>query len=309
MKKTFVMIAAGAALAGVAMAQEDHLMTFDKAVPQIRVMGLQGSMMGRTVKNAPYSAVEVTEHTQMLADGTRIHNESQTQVYRDSEGRMRRETPTEITIWDPVAGASWMLNTKNQTARKLPMGNFSFTTARTPNGEVATYTMRSSSGPEAGRMILTEDVRVIEGKAAEVKHAEARMKAEIESHVRANATAGVMVAGPTADLKKVLVAQRMKMNTESLGKRMIEGVNSEGTKHISTTEAGAIGNDRPIQSVTERWFSPELQTVMLTRSNDPRTGEDVFRLINVSRSEPPAYLFQVPAGYQVLDGKVVLDGK
>jgi hypothetical protein len=301
MKTTFVMIAAGAALAGVAMAQEDVL--FEKMAPQIRMLGLQGSIMGKTVKSAPYSATEVTEHTQMLADGTRIHNESQTQVYRDSEGRMRRETPNDVTIWDPVAGASWLLNPKNQTARKLPMGNFMYTSTRSTNGEVATFSVSGGTmGPVAGaRMTGPVEAGVWETRVAEVKHAEGRMKAEIESHVRANGTAGVMVPGPTADIRKVLTAQRLKVNTESLGKRMIEGVNSEGTKHVSTTEAGAIGNDRPIQSVTERWFSPELQTVMLTRSTDPRSGEEVFRLINVSRSEPAAYLFQVPAGYQVIE--------
>jgi hypothetical protein len=303
MKTIYATIAAGTMLAAAGMAQEDHTVMFEKMVPQIRMMGLQGSIMGKTVKGAPYSAVEVSENTQMLADGTRIHNETQTQVYRDSEGRMRRETPNEITIWDPVANTSWMLNPKNQTARKLPMGNFAFTTARTPNGEVATYTLRTSSGPEAGYKVTHDEVRVVEQKVAEIKHAEARMKADIETHVRAGGTAGVMVPGPPVELRRALTAQRLKVNTESLGKRMIEGINSEGTKHVSTTEAGAIGNDRPIQSVTERWFSPELQTVMLTRSTDPRTGEEVFKLINVSRSEPAAYLFQVPAGYQVLEAK------
>jgi hypothetical protein len=303
MKTIYATIAAGTMLAAAGMAQEDHTVMFEKMVPQIRMMGLQGSIMGRTVKGAPYSAVEVSENTQMLADGTRIHNETQTQVYRDSEGRMRRETPNEITIWDPVANTSWMLNPKNQTARKLPMGNFLFTTARTPGGEVSTYTLRSSISPEAGARITHDEVRVVEQKVAEVKHAEARMKSEIETHVRAGGTAGVMVGGPPVELRRALTAQRLKVSTEPLGKRMIEGVNAEGTKHVSTTEAGAIGNDRPIQSVTERWFSPELQTVMLTRSTDPRSGEEVFRLINVSRSEPAAYLFQVPAGYQVIEAK------
>ena len=303
MKTIYATIAAGTMLAAVGMAQEDHTVMFEKMVPQIRMMGLQGSIMGKTVKGAPYSAVEVNENTQMLADGTRIHNETQTQVYRDGEGRMRRETPNEITIWDPVANASWVLNPKNQTARKLPMGNFSFTASKTPNGEVATYVMRSSSGPEAGSKIAHDEVRVVEQKIAEVKHAEARMKAEIETHVRAGGTAGVMVGGPPVELRRALTAQRLKVSTEPLGKRMIEGVNADGTRHVSTTEAGAIGNDRPIQSVTERWFSSELQTVMLTRTTDPRTGEEVFKLINVNRSEPAAYLFQVPAGYQVLEAK------
>jgi hypothetical protein len=46
-----------------------------------------------------------------------------------------------------------------------------------------------------------------------------------------------------------------------------------------------------------------LQTAVVTRHNDPRTGEEVLRLTNIRRAEPGAYLFQVPAGYQVVEGK------
>jgi hypothetical protein len=86
---------------------------------------------------------------------------------------------------------------------------------------------------------------------------------------------------------------------ESLGKRMIEGLNSDGTRETSTIDAGSIGNDRAIQIVSERWYSPELQTVVQSRHADPRTGEETFKLINVNRSDPPAYLFQVPANFQM----------
>jgi hypothetical protein len=307
MKNMWAVVAAGAICAAGAMAQE-HEVVFDKMVPQVRVMGLQGSIMGRTVKNAPYSGVEIAESTQMLADGTRIHNETQTQVYRDSEGRMRRETPNEITIWDPVANASWVLNPKGQTARKLPMGTFFYSTSNAAGGGVVTNVMRAGP-PEMGRITMTDDVKG--AKAAQeikithvesVRTAEAKLKQDVEQQLRVNATAGVMVAGPTADImtRKSLAAQ--KLNHESLGKRMMEGVNVEGTRMTATTDAGAIGNDRPINTVTERWFSPDLQTVMLTRTTDPRSGEEVFKLVNVNRSEPAAYLFQVPAGYQVIEG-------
>ena len=94
----------------------------------------------------------------MLADGTRIHNETQTQVYRDSEGRLRRETPNEITIWDPVANASWVLNPKTQTARKLPMGNFLSTT----NGPATARSTRSRCG-RAG----PKDARAFAGRRGE----------------------------------------------------------------------------------------------------------------------------------------------
>ena len=83
---------------------------------------VMSAVMGPAVKGAPYSAVEVTESTQVLGDGTRIHREDRTIVYRDSEGRLRRETPDQITIWDPVASASYSLDPKSQTVHKLPLG-------------------------------------------------------------------------------------------------------------------------------------------------------------------------------------------
>ena len=46
---------------------------------------------GKLVKGAPYSAQAVTESTQTLGDGNRIVRKSTATVYRDSEGRTRRE--------------------------------------------------------------------------------------------------------------------------------------------------------------------------------------------------------------------------
>src|SRR3954469_16644543 len=152
MKRLYVIPAALGILAFAAAAQDEQAVVLEKKMAeakqiaaQVRVVGLQRGVMAKTVKAAPYSGVEVNESTQMLADGTRIHNESQTQIYRDSEGRMRRETPNEITIWDPVANASYLLNPKAQTARKMPMGNFVYTSNRTGNGEVSTMIMRSGT--------------------------------------------------------------------------------------------------------------------------------------------------------------------
>jgi hypothetical protein len=90
---------------------------------------------------------------------------------------------------------------------------------------------------------------------------------------------------------------------ESLGKQSMEGVLAEGTRNRLVLDVGAIGNDRPIETVSERWYSAELQTVVMTKHSDPRTGEEVFRLTNVNRSEPAAYLFQVPSGYQIIEQK------
>ena len=60
--------------------------------------------------------------------------------------------------------------------------------------------------------------------------------------------------------------------TESLGKQNIEGVMAEGTRTVDVLPAGAIGNEQRIEIVSERWYSPELQTVVMTRHKDPRMG-------------------------------------
>jgi hypothetical protein len=78
---------------------------------------------------------------------------------------------------------------------------------------------------------------------------------------------------------------------------MIEGVQAEGTRTTLTIPAGAIGNDLPIQVVSERWYSPELQTVVMTKHSDPRMGDTTYRLTNINRNEPAPSLFQAPADY------------
>ena len=88
---------------------------------------------------------------------------------------------------------------------------------------------------------------------------------------------------------------------ESLGTQVIEGVQTEGTRTTFTIPAGQIGNDRPIDIVDERWYSPDLQVVVLSKHSDPRMGEHVYRLTNISRSEPARALFDVPSDYTVTE--------
>jgi hypothetical protein len=87
--------------------------------------------------------------------------------------------------------------------------------------------------------------------------------------------------------------------TESLGTKTIEGVSAEGTRITFEIPVGQIGNDKPIQVVSENWFSPELQIMVMSRHTDPMAGEHVFRLTNIKRAEPAADLFTVPSGFRV----------
>jgi hypothetical protein len=232
----------------------------------------KSAVMGPTVKGAPYSATETVENTQTLSDGTHIDQTVQTMVYRDSQGRMRRETPDSITIWDPVANTSYVLNPKNQTARQMPLGM-----------ETAGARVVVAGG---GGGLRFEYHATALGEAAPVLRAEA----------------GGIAMPPPAPLPELMNLKEVKLDskTESLGHQTIQGVDAEGTRITSTIEAGAIGNDRPIQIVTERWYSSDLQTNVKTTHSDPRNGQETLQLMGISRTEPAAYLFQVPAGYQLV---------
>ncbi len=95
--------------------------------------------------------------------------------------------------------------------------------------------------------------------------------------------------------------QEQSSKTEALGRQTIEGLPADGVRVTLTIPAGQMGNDLPIQVVTERWYSPDLQMNLITRRSDPRTGETVTKLTNVSRTEPAHSLFEAPADYKVSD--------
>jgi hypothetical protein len=82
-------------------------------------------------------------------------------------------------------------------------------------------------------------------------------------------------------------ANAQNVKTEALGRQTIEGVPADGSRTTMTIPAGQIGNEQAIQVVTETWYSPDLQTVVLRKRSDPRAGETVTRMTNVSRTEQP----------------------
>jgi hypothetical protein len=253
-------------------------------------MATEMSFAGKLVKGAPYSAQAVTETVQALSDGNRIVRKNTAQLYRDTEGRTRREqtvgyfgpyaasgeeTQT-VFINDPVAGFSYILEPSSKTARKMPRMELRFKT----EGDAAA------------------------GKAVQ----EAERKIEIER------TFNTRVAGPDAAAGTSVTvfatpsgeggtfmrsSSKHEAKTEKLEARSFDGVQAEGTRTTITIPAGEIGNEQPIQIVDEHWYSPDLQVVVMTRHSDPRYGETTYRLTNISRAEPAATLFQVPSDYTV----------
>jgi hypothetical protein len=236
----------------------------------------------------------------MLADGNRITQRNEAAIYRDSEGRTRREQTlaglgpwqagepvTMINIHDPVAGKSYVLDPARRTARELRP--FQMAIAHAEEGFVAANVELRPTWdaavpapallpPPAPGIAVERGVTVVREGGAE--------------DVRVFATAPV--AGAIAAFPGGANAAG-----EDLGEQVLEGLLVKGTRVTDTIAAGTIGNERPIDIVTERWYSPEIDAVVLQRFADPRFGETVYRLVNVARGDPSRDLFQVPQGYEV----------
>ncbi|HEX5107873.1 MAG TPA: hypothetical protein VFV95_05485 [Vicinamibacterales bacterium] len=239
------------------------------------------------VKNAPFSAEAVNEFTQVLGDGNRIERRFTTSMWRDSQGRTRREEqialvgplavqgnpPTLVTISDPVAGVSYTLDERTKTA--------------------------TSQTTKVKYFRRTEDAAGIRAGAADVllhtQLAGTRPDAPVivEKQVVAGVFGGI-VGGVFVD-----AATPPNVKTESLGTRQFDSVTADGTRTTMIIPAGAMGNVAPIEVVSERWFSQELQTAVMIVQRDPRSGETVYRLTNISRAEPPPDLFVVPPDYKL----------
>jgi hypothetical protein len=290
-RRIIVALAAALATAAAAEAQES---TVAPAPEPIRTEGVQaggrgggrgvvaGAVETRVTPGRPYSAETVNETVQVLGDGNRINRSSTTRVYRDGEGRTRRETldtdgsVRSIAIYDPVAHVSYTLDPKTKAAYKstinvvMPLRTPGLARVVDPAGDPERQAVASA--------------RVVTGTI----------------------TGGVVtgtVSGGTG--RGAAIARTPEpgalpnVNKEELPPQNIEGVMAAGTRTTTVIPAGQIGNAQEIRIVSERWFSDDLQVLVLTKHSDPRSGETTYRLRNILRAEPDPSLFTVPADYTI----------
>src|SRR5262249_20958634 len=100
----------------------------------MELLGFGGMHGGKVVTGAPFSATAVGESNRTLADGTKVSQKVQSTVYRDAQGRVRKETTLPaigplaasgspkslVFIHDPVAGTGYVLDVNKKIAHKLP---------------------------------------------------------------------------------------------------------------------------------------------------------------------------------------------
>jgi hypothetical protein len=235
---------------------------------------------GPTVKGAPYSAQAVNEMVQELADGNRIKTSSSSMLYRDSQGRERREessggTVRSIFITDPVEGVNYTLMPKSKQAHKSGQRTVGFSYSTGGSGE----------GAGTGHLgaVMTETRTFVMNSTGNGPETFFFSNQEVNS-------------------------SKVKPVVENLGTQMMEGVSAEGTRTTVTIPAGQIGNEKAIMIETERWYSPDLQVTVMNKRSDPRTGTTTYKLTNINRSEPSPTMFQVPSDYTVTTlGEIKLD--
>ena len=208
--------------------------------------------LGRgAVKGAPYAAEAVSEVVQTLADGNRIVRSSTTAIYRDAEGRTRREQglaiigplvgaadqTKHVVITDPEKSVTYILDPTTRTARRMPLPSFGTAGLRVgPDGSAFLLSL-----PASGDVLLFE-------AAVSAPAGRPRQKDEPTTQP---------LGGTQAEA------------SEAAGTQTIEGVLAEGTRSTITIAAGQIGNERPIEIVSERWFSPDLKTLVLSKAERP----------------------------------------
>lgn len=280
----------------------------------------------RALTGLPYSAETLVEASQQLADGNRIARKTTGRVYRDTEGRTRREEDrpngtAAISITDPVAGFSYSLDAENKVAWRTPMGAAgaimskmveaqAVTAQRVYENRVYEEKLNAAGQPAVGFVstpLSDEDKQKIEAataaKAARVAGAgDAQSRAAAVEQEKVAAAAGRGGARGGGGGAGGVMMPRTRGGMEGpLEHKTLEGVPVEGRKTTTVIPAGQVGNEQPITITSEEWRSAELNVLVMTRYFDPRTGESTYRLQNIVRAEPDRSLFMVPPDYTVKD--------
>lgn len=272
------------------LADQDVQMRTPAVAPKIA----QAVVESKVTTGRPYSAEATTEFVQVLGDGNRIARKATVRIYRDGEGRTRREElgtdgqVKSISIYDPVAHVSYVLDPATRVATKA-----SLRIVFPPGGR------SGIPGPELAEKMAAERTAAekVAGKVTLVAPVEAPGQAASDSLQRIQAE--VVARSGGGGVLQPAMRGGGDAKTEPLGQKMIDGALAEGSRTTTVIPAGAIGNERAITVVAEQWFSPDLEILLMTKHSDPRGGESTYTVSNITRGEPGASLFDVPSDYTI----------
>jgi hypothetical protein len=202
-----------------------------------------------------------------------------------------------------VTGAPYSATVTNTSVKTLADGNV---IQRTTTGTVArdsqgrTYSQETISGMfgQAGTKTMTF---ISDPVAGYVYSLNAETKTAIRRALHTAADPLSTTTGKTAYRDSVAGTNTATHVSTDLGSQVINGVNATGKSVTHTIPAGQVGNEKPLVSTTETWYSPDLQVVVSSKRSDAREGVSTYALTNISRAEPSSALFTVPSDYTVKD--------
>lgn len=227
--------------------------------------GLAAGYIGPSLdglRDRPFSADVLNEFDQFLADGNHIHLEYHGRIFRDSEGRVRSE--------DELTGVG--------------------------SEEKLVYIQISDP---VEKLLINLDPQK---KLATVYHLGTRGRSQRDPVHPIVPRAPVQSTPATAARPThAPVLPKTETTAEDLGTMEIEGFIARGFRTTSTTAAGVMGNDKPMVTINEHWYSEELETMLLSKSSSPQSGLQTRKLTNIRNENPDPLLFQVPADYTVKD--------
>lgn len=237
--------------------------------PQMfEVIANGGLLNDRLVKNQPLAAVFESETIGLQPNGASLTSRVVTKIYRDSDGRTRREQTVlpsgaaassanatiSITIEDPIARFTYLINQTNRTALryKLPLNHSQ------GNGF-------NDLIPRTVELLRNDD--------------------------------------PQTGLVRNYRLEQPRV--EPLGRQEISGVDAEGRRVRFKIPAGAIGNTTEIEATHETWIARDLKMLVKSNTKNSIIGEHKFRLIELVRAEQPASLFEIPSNYTIQESGIV----
>ena len=309
------------------------------------ILGVSSPLGAQAVPGKPMFAECVTEHHQSFTDGNRISRSTTSSIYRDAQGRIRRESQLSlpgmpagvsasvfITIVDHQLGFGYVLDPQEMVAhryelnsagpsyiaRLIAQANGSVLLSPDPKSSAvgaANSASPSAAAGESSHWRLHPFSAHRDRPSSDSKGSPTAASASNSSSLASGflpADPG-SAGAPNMRIDQPFLAAPNPVRTENLGEQIILGFRARGTRVITTLPAGQIGNDRPINIVSEQWFSPELELVMRSTHHDPWAGEFTTTVTRVSRGDQPASLFEVPIPYKIIDAATegehhVLDG-
>jgi len=265
-------------------------------------------------KNNPYSAREVREFKQSLADGTVIQRQSTRLLARDREGRLRQELrqadgSARVFINDPVDKAAYIIDPQKKTACRADFNERAINDCYSQikgDWKPLGFMLNANSRNGLGMMSARDDIAVEVSPRAQI--IDLTRKAYVHRDGRTveapvPPTPPMPPLPPLAGMRSGDSGGNAQVSREKKTQQSYEGLQVDTDRTVETIAAGAIGNSKPIESIVERYYSPELKMTVFSRRSDPRNGESIYRMVDIKRSEPDASLFRVPTGYNISEGK------